>query len=109
VSNNLLNLITDPREITVATGETITVAVDVSKRLNAGTPSPITPTSQLVTNDGTETVIALTDECSVSGTQIRQEIRGTELVAGCSYLLSVAFGDGVGNTQQAFVIIDCPI
>lgn len=107
---SITDLATNPATITISTYEgPLTVSVDTALRLANGTTSPVSPSTVLLINNDSGTVVTLTDGCTVSGSKVNQIIRGTELAAGFNYLLIVKFGDGAGNTQASFTAIHCPL
>jgi hypothetical protein len=108
--NTVADLATSPSEVTIATYEgPVTIAVNMTARLASGQTSPISPSTLLLLNNGSGDLVTLVDSPTVSGANVLQTLRGTEVEAGMDYLLIVTFGDGAGNTQSTFTVIAVPI
>lgn len=100
---------TVPGSITVLSGETLPISIDMTLLVNTG-ETPSTPTSALFditsTSPGTSFPTGLSGAPTIAGNVVTQKVTG--LTAGHTYRLVLGFTAVAGKIWQAGVIITCP-
>lgn len=102
-------LATIPSQVTCATSETMPLGFDTSAQLAAIEPglSPTSPVSVLV-DDTTDAVVVLADPPTITGDIITQIVRGSVLVAGHRYSLSVTYTAATDTVLTMVLRVWCP-